>query len=38
MPAAPYQAVADGVVCIDTGTAHTVPGLLGVIAELGLTP
>jgi glyoxylase-like metal-dependent hydrolase (beta-lactamase superfamily II) len=62
MPAAAYQAVADGVFCIDTGlyreglaacylirerdrlavidtgTAHTVPGLLGVIAELGLTP
>lgn len=60
--AAHYQAVADGVYCIetglyreglaacylirqqdriacvDTGTAHTVPGLLGVIADLGLTP
>jgi glyoxylase-like metal-dependent hydrolase (beta-lactamase superfamily II) len=62
MPTAAYEAVADGVFCIDTGlyrdglaacyllrerdrlavidtgTAHTVPGLLGVIAELGLTP
>jgi glyoxylase-like metal-dependent hydrolase (beta-lactamase superfamily II) len=62
MSTAPYQAVADGVLCIetglyrpglaacylireqdrlafiDTGTAHTVPGLLGVIADLGLTP
>jgi glyoxylase-like metal-dependent hydrolase (beta-lactamase superfamily II) len=62
MPIAHYQAVADGVFCIetglyrdglaacylirerdrlafvDTGTAHTVPGLLGVIADLGLTP
>jgi glyoxylase-like metal-dependent hydrolase (beta-lactamase superfamily II) len=62
MPAAHYQAVADGVQCIetglyrdglaacylireqdrlafvDTGTAHTVPGLLGVVADLGLTP
>jgi glyoxylase-like metal-dependent hydrolase (beta-lactamase superfamily II) len=61
-PAAPYQTVADGVFCIetglyrdglaacylirerdrlaviDTGTAHTVPGLLGVIENLGLTP
>jgi len=60
--AAHYQAVADGVycietglyrdglaacylirerdrlACIDTGTAHTVPGLLGAIADLGLTP
>jgi glyoxylase-like metal-dependent hydrolase (beta-lactamase superfamily II) len=62
MPTALYQAVADGVFCIetglyrdglaacylirerdrlafvDTGTAHTVPRLLGVIADLGLTP
>ncbi|MCG6942639.1 MAG: MBL fold metallo-hydrolase [Thiohalocapsa sp.] len=62
MPTAQYQAVADGVFCIetslyrnglaacylireqdrlafvDTGTAHTVPGLLAVIADLGLTP
>jgi glyoxylase-like metal-dependent hydrolase (beta-lactamase superfamily II) len=62
MPTAAYEAVADGVFCIDTGlyrdglaacyllrerdrlavidtgTAHTVPGLLGVVAELGLTP
>ena len=62
MPTAHYQAVADGVYCIetglyrdglaacymirsqdrlafvDTGTTNTVPGLLGVIADLGLTP
>ncbi|NBC12644.1 MAG: MBL fold metallo-hydrolase [Gammaproteobacteria bacterium] len=62
MPTARYQAVADGVFCIetglyrdglaacylireqdrlafvDTGTAHTLPGLLGVIDDLGLTP
>jgi glyoxylase-like metal-dependent hydrolase (beta-lactamase superfamily II) len=62
MPSARYQAVADGVFCIetglyrnglaacyllrerdrlafiDTGTANTVPGLLGVIEDLGLTP
>jgi glyoxylase-like metal-dependent hydrolase (beta-lactamase superfamily II) len=37
-PTAHDQTVADGVFCVDTGTAHTVPGLLGVIAELGLTP
>ncbi|MBK1633864.1 MBL fold metallo-hydrolase [Thiohalocapsa halophila] len=62
MSIARYQAVADGVFCIetglyrdglaacylireqdrlacvDTGTTHTVPGLLGVIEDLGLTP
>jgi len=28
----------DRLAFVDTGTTHTVPGLLGVIAELGLTP
>lgn len=62
MPNTRYQAVDDGIFCIETGlyrdglaacylvrerdrlavietgTAHTVPDLLGVIADLGLTP
>jgi glyoxylase-like metal-dependent hydrolase (beta-lactamase superfamily II) len=28
----------DRLAFVDTGTAHSVPGLLGVVAELGLTP
>jgi glyoxylase-like metal-dependent hydrolase (beta-lactamase superfamily II) len=62
MRVAPYQALGDGVYCletglyrhglaacylvrsgdrlafVDTGAANSVPGLLGVIADLGLTP